>query len=475
MLSERYRLERKLGHGGMGIVYGATDVVMRRPVAVKLVAVDPAMEEETASRFLREARNTARIQHPNIVHVFDLGRSDRGELFFVMELLDGESLSQKLRKVSHFSAEICMYIAKQICRALEHAHSHGVIHRDLKPANIMLVPTADDPHFVKVLDFGVAKTQDQGTQLTRAGMLVGTIEYMAPEQIMGKSVDARADVYALGVIMYRMLTGTPLFREGGSAQLLSKHLNDAPEPLRGRAPSYEIPAALELVVLKCLAKLPDARFASMADLDDALDRLLHPSEDLIPNWAPSRSDARLHLSESVDSVKTELAPNPKFSAAAAITNAEGARAASLRDPMGLLRAGAPKSAAAMDMPATLVMPQPSALSNAHEKVVGRTAMLPGSQTSSLAEPKAIAQRGALAALAREHATPVSGSHKPTGQSLRRRHLPYTVTATLLILVALGFFGFSHMAAESIVGLGVALTLAAIILFFGLRPLRRGTR
>jgi eukaryotic-like serine/threonine-protein kinase len=324
MLSERYRLERKLGHGGMGVVYGATDIVMRRQVAVKLIAADPSQESDVASRFLREARNTARIQHPNIVHVFDLGRSAQDELFFVMELLDGESLAEKLRKVSHFSVDICVYIARQICIALAHAHEFGVIHRDLKPANVMVVPTVDDPYFVKVLDFGVAKVHDQGTQLTRAGMLVGTVEYMAPEQIKGHPIDARADIYALGVILYRMLTGTPLFRDGGSAQIITRHLNDAPEPMRKRAPQYAISPSLDAIVMKCLAKHPDGRFASMLDLDDALDRLMNPSEDQIPNWDPTE--------QSEDSVKTELArrSSRELPMVAAETNVEGARAARSR-------------------------------------------------------------------------------------------------------------------------------------------------
>jgi len=282
LLGGRYRLEAKLGSGGMGVVYRATDLTMQRHVAVKLIrGVDGvALDEEVASRFLREAKNTARIQHENIIEVFDFGRSEEDDMFFVMELLEGESLSAKLRREGKLSPEVGVHIVRQMCAALHVAHSAGIIHRDLKPANVMLIKRAGDASYVKVLDFGVAKSYgapDQQTDLTHTGMLVGTVEYMAPEQIMGKKVDGRTDIYALGVVMYRMFAGKAPFRDGGVPALIHAHLNVLPKPITETA--SEVPGALDRVVLRCLAKRPEQRYESMEELSRALAAAIEP-EDL---------------------------------------------------------------------------------------------------------------------------------------------------------------------------------------------------
>ena len=280
LLGGRYRLEAKLGSGGMGVVYRAADLTMHRSVAVKLIrGVDGvALDEEVAGRFLREAKNTARIQHENIIEVYDFGRSDQGDMFFVMELLEGESLSTKLRRDGKLPPAIGVHIARQMCAALHVAHSAGIIHRDLKPANVMLVHRAGDDAYVKVLDFGVAKsyTPDQQTQLTHTGMLVGTVEYMAPEQIMGRTVDGRTDIYSLGVVMYRILTGKAPFRDGGVPALIHAHLNVFPKSMTETAP--ELPGALDRVVLRCLAKQPEQRYESMEEVSRALLQAMEPAD-----------------------------------------------------------------------------------------------------------------------------------------------------------------------------------------------------
>ena len=281
LLGGRYRLEAKLGSGGMGVVFRATDLTMKRAVAVKLIrGVDGvALDEEVAGRFLREAKNTARIQHENIIEVYDLGRSDQGDMFFVMELLEGESLSTKIRRDGKLPISVGVQIARQMCAALHVAHAAGIIHRDLKPANVMLIERGGQTNYVKVLDFGVAKsyTPDQQTQLTHTGMLVGTVEYMAPEQIMGRVVDGRTDVYSLGIVMYRMFTGKAPFRDGGVPALIHAHLNVFPKSMTDMAP--EIPGALDRVILRCLAKQPEQRYESMEELSRALVAALEP-EDL---------------------------------------------------------------------------------------------------------------------------------------------------------------------------------------------------
>lgn len=284
LLNGRYRLEATLGHGGMGVVYRGVDLMMRRPIAVKLVRGVDGMEldDEIAGRFLREAKNTARLQHEHIIEVFDLGRTEEGGLYFVMELLEGASLSARLRRDGKFSPSATVHIGRQICEALQVAHTVGVIHRDLKPANIMLLSRAGDDDFVKVLDFGVAKSLnggDQETQLTHTGMLVGTVDYMAPEQIMGKPVDGRTDIYALGVVLYKMLSGKAPFRDTGVPALIHAHLNTMPKPLIEVVAG--VPNELDHVVLRCLAKLPERRFESMAELARALSHAMMPADGLI--------------------------------------------------------------------------------------------------------------------------------------------------------------------------------------------------
>jgi eukaryotic-like serine/threonine-protein kinase len=281
LLNGRYRLEGTLGEGGMGVVYRGTDLMMQRAVAVKLIRGSDGygFDDEIAGRFLREAKNTARLQHEHIVEVFDLGRTNDGDLYFVMELLEGESLASRIRKFGRLSPEETVHIARQICKGLHVAHVAGVVHRDLKPANIMLLRRAGDPLFVKVLDFGVAKAHDpdQQTQFTHTGMLVGTVDYMAPEQITGKPVDGRTDIYSLGVLLYRMLSGRPPFKDTGVPALIHAHLNTMPKPITEVV--SDVPNALDFVVLRCLAKSPGRRYESMAELARALEDALGTDEE----------------------------------------------------------------------------------------------------------------------------------------------------------------------------------------------------
>ena len=283
MLGGRYRLEATIGHGGMGVVYRGMDLTMQRPIAVKLIrSVDGNdIDDEIAGRFLREAKHTARLQHEHIIDVFDLGRDESG-MYFVMELLTGESLSAKIRREGKLKPETAVHITAQICDALEVAHRSSIIHRDLKPANIMLMARAGDENFVKVLDFGVAKSVagDDQTQLTHTGMLVGTVDYMAPEQIMGKPVDGRTDVYSLGVMLYKMLCGKNPFRDSGVPALIHAHLNTMPKPLNEMVEG--IPQELNLVVLRCLMKKPERRYDSMAELARALRHTMQPPSEAPP-------------------------------------------------------------------------------------------------------------------------------------------------------------------------------------------------
>ena len=261
ILANRYRLEATIGHGGMGIVHRAIDQELERAVAIKLLSEDH--DEVAFERFLTEAKRTAAVRHPCIIEVFDVGK-DGPDAFLVMELLEGETLAQRLAGGPIAAAE-AVAIGGQICDALAAAHEAGLVHRDLKPANVFLVRTAESAPRVKLLDFGIAKRIDGATARTDPSMIVGTLEYLSPEQIRGEALDGRADLYALGMTLYRMLTGVPPFAGDNVASLIHQHLSVAPGALRDRAPDRAIPRALDAAVLRLLAKAPSRRPRSARD------------------------------------------------------------------------------------------------------------------------------------------------------------------------------------------------------------------
>ncbi len=269
LVGQRYRLAEVLGRGGMGVVYRAFDERLERRVAIKVLPPEDQRIEGARERFVREARRTAQLRHPNIVEVFDVGETPEGELFFVMELLEGELLSRRIGRLGPLSLEAFGAIALPLCDAVAAAHAGGIVHRDLKPDNVMLAQVDEDgTEQLKVLDFGIAKAVGPITRITETGTFIGTVEYMSPEQIRGDRLDARADVYALGALFYRLLTGAPTFATDNVATLIHKHLSVVPEPLRARAPA--VTGAVEAVIMRCLAKEPQLRYASAGVLRNAL-------------------------------------------------------------------------------------------------------------------------------------------------------------------------------------------------------------
>lgn len=276
VLRERYRLDVKIGEGGMGVVYRGVDLALERAVAVKLTRPQASPDPAASARFLREVKSAAKIRHEHVVEVFDVGEDLGGDLFYVMELLEGESLSGRLRREGRLSPASAVHVAAQVCEALSAAHEGGVIHRDLKPANVMLLRRGRDDAYVKLIDFGISKTADPTTIPTRTGEIIGTIGYMAPEQIRGDRVDARTDLYALGVMLYRALTGLDVFEDRGLPAAVHDHLETEPMSLRERAPDAGISSALDAAVRRCLAKRPEDRFASASSAAEALRRAAEP-------------------------------------------------------------------------------------------------------------------------------------------------------------------------------------------------------
>jgi serine/threonine-protein kinase len=254
-LGGRYELGAVLGAGGMAQVYAATDLALGRQVAVKVLDPALARDPEYVARFAREARTAAMLPpHAGIVGIYDSGQ-DQNAVFLVMELVTGRTVAQQLAAYGPLApAEACR-ISLETCEALAVAHGAGLIHRDVKPGNIMLTDTGA----VKVVDFGIARAQ-AGDALTRTGAVIGSPAYMAPEQITGSAVDTRADLYALGVVLYEMLTGAPPFTGADNFTVLSRHLNEIPTPLSALRPG--IPAELDQAIAVLLAKDPAARPAS---------------------------------------------------------------------------------------------------------------------------------------------------------------------------------------------------------------------
>jgi len=282
-----YRVLELLGKGGMGYVYRAEHAKLGREVALKLLRSDYARRRDAVARFFQEARTVNRVRHRNIVDVTDFVELDDGTTFIIMEFLRGQSLGRWARTGIDLPRALAVLV--QICDGLGAAHQVGVVHRDLKPDNIIVVPTSDGAELVKLLDFGVAKLlnrddEDIGFQ-TAAGSVIGTPAYMSPEQAGGMVIDARSDIYSLGAIMYELFCGQPMFRGRSFGEYVRKHLTEMPVPPRATAQGRGIEPALELVILKCLEKDPNQRFASIVDLREALLGMLGGLETHPPGFA----------------------------------------------------------------------------------------------------------------------------------------------------------------------------------------------
>ena len=271
VLEGAYRITRLIGEGGMGAVYEAVQLRLNKRVAIKLMARDLAANREALARFHREAEITSHLGHPHLVTVFDFGQAESGEPYLVMEYLEGEDLDHRLRRVGRLPIETTVHVVRQVASALNAAHDQGVVHRDLKPGNVFLVQVPGEPDFVKVLDFGISKMKAARTQLTSASAVMGTPNYMSPEQATGMldDIDHHADQWALACITWEMLLGRCPFVADETAALLYQIINLDPHPLAPRVPG--LPPAVETALRRALRKKPAERFSSMREFSRDLE------------------------------------------------------------------------------------------------------------------------------------------------------------------------------------------------------------
>jgi serine/threonine-protein kinase len=266
VLDGRYQIEKILGEGGMGLVYKARHVTLGKPLAIKVLRAEVSKDQEIVQRFRQEAQSATAIGNHHIIDISDFGVLPDGSTYFVMEFLDGISLTRAIEPNQPLKSARTIHIAKQLCRALGAAHEIGIVHRDLKPDNIYLISRGGDKDFVKVLDFGIAKVGGQKSKLTQVGQVFGTPHYMSPEQCAGTQVDKRTDIYALGVIMYEMTSSRVPFDADNLMGILTKHLYEEPVMPHELPPPVDVPPALEAVIMKCLAKKADLRYQTMQEV-----------------------------------------------------------------------------------------------------------------------------------------------------------------------------------------------------------------
>jgi serine/threonine-protein kinase len=280
VIQERYLIEELLGSGGMGSVYRGRHQVINRHVAIKFLGSRHARDDSSRQRFLREARAVNRVQHEHIIDVSDYGETEDGLVYMVMEFLSGRTLGDDIAQGKLSIARACR-VGLQLAFALGRAHELGVVHRDIKPANVFLIRKGTQPDFVKLLDFGLARAQDD-VSLTKSNLLFGTPEYMAPEQASSGPVGAKADLYAFGCVMFEMVTGRLPF-EGAPTGLIYKHVYEPPPRPKELRP--ELPSALDALILRLLHKAPERRPASAYEVADELTRIAAA----LPEAAPRAS------------------------------------------------------------------------------------------------------------------------------------------------------------------------------------------
>jgi eukaryotic-like serine/threonine-protein kinase len=394
----RYIVESLLGEGGMGQVYAARHAIIDKRVAIKVLRKEAAADESAAQRFIIEAKAASKIGHQHIVDITDFGVLPAGNAYFVMEYLDGPTLGRLVHQEKQLPARRSVAVCIQVARGLQAAHQKLIIHRDLKPENIFVLEKDGTADFVKIVDFGIAKDVKAGKRLTAVGMVLGTPEYMSPEQATGQESDHRVDQYALGCILYEMLTGDVPFKAENAPKTLTKHVFDpvvAPSKLR---PDIAIPAVVEDIVLRMLQKKPADRYADMRELIEAFEAALGK---LDAGQAPARRQPvegvrpRAPVTTSVDEVPRNKAPlyvaavvgGAALLVGGVVAITHAGKPATAAPPVAAV--AAPPAAPAPTVTPSWTAPAPAANAAAAEVTISVTTMPPGAEVYVGAESMGI--------------------------------------------------------------------------------------
>ena len=317
VVDQRYVVEKLLAEGGMGRVYQCRHRILGKKLAIKIIRADVAELPEAPQRFLLEAKAASAVGNEHIIDIIDFGALADGAAYLVMEFLEGTPLSALIEGKPALPVPRILSIASQIAEGLGAAHQAGIVHRDLKPANIFVIERKGED-FIKVLDFGVAQMAHAGaSKLTQAGVIIGTPHYMSPEQALGGQIDHRSDIYALGVIMYELAAGYVPFNADHYLAILHQHLHLAPRPFASLSPPVQVPPGVEAVIFRCLAKQPEQRYASMAELRRELDALARgraPRGTLIGHAPAGQAAALGSGSAAARTIETERHTDAQVSA-----------------------------------------------------------------------------------------------------------------------------------------------------------------
>ncbi len=316
----RYYVLQTLGTGGMSVVYAAKHLESKKIYAVKTLRMQAASDELTVKRFQREAETLTYLNHPNIVRIHDYGKTSKKQPFFIMDFLTGNSLNDVLKKERLISYERVQTIFMQVLAAVAHAHKQGLVHRDLKPGNIMLLKTRQQSDFAKVVDFGIAKFEEEAQKLTRMGEVWGSPIYMSPEQCMGGQLDQRADIYSLGIVMYEALTGEVPFFGKNYVETMSKQIGEPARPPSVMNPNVKIPEKLERLIMRALEKEPNKRYQRVEEMLDDLHKSVEapkkkPQAPKQPDYKDSPNPRELPRSRELSNPnqlpnQPQQSPNP---------------------------------------------------------------------------------------------------------------------------------------------------------------------
>lgn len=305
VLLGQFRIDEAIGAGGMGTVYRAHQMNLHRDVAVKILHPELTKNPDAVRRFHREAKVATSLEHPNLVRVFLFGElPENGGLYLVMEHLEGRSLMELMRQEGALPLARALHLSSQLCEAIGAAHAKGIVHRDVKPENIIVLPRHGDPDFVKVLDFGIARLLwDEQSHLTQSGVIFGTARYISPEGASGEFTDARSDVYSIGVLIYQLMAGITPFDANSPVTMLMKHVNEPAPDLRTMGHGHSVPGPIADVVMRSLAKNPDARYDTASAFGEALAAAAEACAVTLP-----RARYSLTPDDSMSSVRAAVAP-----------------------------------------------------------------------------------------------------------------------------------------------------------------------